>query len=145
MLACFAKTSASGKNMNMKKILVTFYILVVLFFSVQAQTTVPGKYFALQGMMENELTLRKNHSFKLRAVNWESGHGGIYYGKWILKNDTILILEYTYFRFANAAEDKDSNIRGKHATDTNLDTLIVSEGSLCFVLPVNEDCYKKKD
>jgi hypothetical protein len=123
---------------------VAVFLLTVSFASAaHAQTIVHGKYFMQHAMMGNELILQKNHSFKLRAVNWESGNGAIHYGKWIFKNDT-LVLEYKYFRAVKRVGKRSSETSRKRIGETNSDSLIVFEDNLCFVLPINNDCYKKK-
>ncbi|HSY60786.1 MAG TPA: hypothetical protein VK796_02870 [Cytophaga sp.] len=118
------------------------FLLSPFSFAAHAQN-VYGKYFMQDGMMGNELTIRKNHSFKLRAVNWESGNGAIHYGKWVLKNDT-LVLEYKYVRTVKGVGEKRTRTNYKHTKETQSDVLILFKDKLCFTLPADDDCYKKK-
>jgi len=108
-----------------------------------AQTKITGHYFTRHWMMGEDLKIKRNHRFRLRSVNWESGNGSFYQGKWSIKNDTLMLQYKTKQKVKGRGHSGTVTSRHKES-ESKTEILIISGSNLCSKLPVDDNCYKKQ-
>lgn len=97
---------------------------------LKTEQKIAGTYTGTFGIMGGVLMVKKSGSYIYRYSNWETGRGRLYYGKWIMQQDT-LVLQHTHFK------TMESSGNGKVATGhlkiktTQTERFIFDKGRLC--------------